>query len=307
MKKICIMLLLLSLILVGCGESTDSDELTVVATLFPQYDFARNIVGENAQVDLLLDFGTDSHSYDPTPLDMMKIAKADLFIYTGDSMELWAKKLLESADIARAIGSGSLKVLDLSQSVEPVCIHTHDDEHEHSDYDAHIWTSPTNAIAMSKTICETLVGLDGENAESYRANFDAYSEKLTSLSDLLNETLESARLDEVYFGGSFAFAYLFEEYGLSHVSVYEGCASHAEPAASDIAEVVKAIRDAGAKYVVYDTETEKRIAQTIANECGAALLRLHAVHNISKDEFQGGEDYFSLMTKNIETLGKALS
>lgn len=308
MKKMLIFLLIAVAVTAGCAKTDEADTLSVVATLFPQYDFAVNIEGDNANVELLLDFGTDAHSYDPTPLDILRIADADLFIYTGDGMELWAAKLLESADVARAVESGSLKVLDLSKNVELICTrdHGHDHADDHEEYDAHIWTSPKNALSMCSAICDALVSLDKENEAVYRENFAAYSEKLSSLDRALADTVSSARLREVYFGGSFAFAYLFDEYSLSHVSVYEGCASHAEPSALDISRVVSAVNSSSARYVVYDTETEKKTAQTIANECGAALLRLHAVHNISKAEFDAGEDYISLMQKNIEALRKAL-
>lgn len=301
MRKLLVLVLILALALVGCGND-EAKEISVVATLFPQYDFTRNIAGENADVTLLLDFGTDSHSYDPTPMDILKIAKADLFIYTGDNMELWAKKLLESADIAQAIESGSLKVLDLSEHVE---LHAHND-HDHEDYDPHIWTSPKNAVSMCKAICTSLSELDGENAHRYEANLAAYSEKLAELDVALSEVALGASLREVIFGGSFAFAYMFEEYGLSHISVYEGCASHAEPSAADLSRVVNAAKNLGAKYILYDTETEKKTAQIIANESGASLLHIHAIHNISKAEFDSGEDYISLMKKDIEALRKAL-
>lgn len=309
MKKLLALLLILPLVLVGCAKSEDADRISVVATLFPQYDFARNIAGESADVELLLDFGTDSHSYDPTPLDILKIAKADLFIYTGDAMELWAKKLLESSDIASAVESGSLKVLDLSKSVTPVCTHSHEDGHDHAheDYDPHIWTSPKNAVAMCEAISMALSELDAENAPAYEANLADYSDRLLALDSELSDAVNSAKHSEVIFGGSFAFAYMFEEYGLSHVSVYEGCASHAEPSAAALTNVVNAAKNSGAKYVVYDTETEKKTAQIIANESGTELLRMHAIHNISKDEFDMGEDYISLTMSNIEALRKALS
>ena len=306
MKKTVIFLLAITLLLCGCKKSDSSDKISVVATLFPQYDFARNIAGDRADVTLLLDLGTDSHSYDPTPKDIMQIANADLFIYTGDNMELWAAALLESADIAGAVASGELKVLDLSESVTPVCIHGDGHSHSESDFDPHIWTSPKNASLMCDAIYEAMKEIDGENAAFYEENLAAYKEKLTSLDKELAKTVDSANKREVFFGGSFAFAYMFYDYGLSHESVYEGCSSHAEPSAKDILSVAEKASAKGAKYIVYDTETDKKTAETIADETGAEIIRMHAVHNISKNEFSDGEDYLSLMKYNIETLRKAL-
>ena len=300
MKKLLVLFMILLLALVGCG-SEDEDGLKVVATLFPQYDFVRNIAGDAADTDLLLDLGTDAHSFDPTALDVMKIADADLFIYTGEDMELWAKKLLESEDISRAIESGKLKVLDLSKNVSLIAGH-----HE-NEFDMHIWTSPENASLMCDAICASLVSLDGENADYYKENLAAYKEKLATVDVAYKEAINGARLDSAFFGGSFAFAYLFDEYSLCHESVYEGCASHTEPSALDIARVVSAVKAADAKYVIYDTAAEKKTAQIIANESGADLIRLHAIHNISKAEFDSGEDYISLSMANAEVLGKALN
>ncbi len=295
----------------SCTVAEDDGKQHIVATLFPQYDFARNVAGDRATVELLLDFGADAHSYDPTPADIMTIAKADLFIYTGGEMELWAEKMLASADIARAIASGSLKVLDLSQSVEPACTdeHTHEEEsheHVHSEYDPHIWTSLQNAQDMTNAILHALIALDADGMTYYKANAAAYTAELIMLEQAMAEMLASADGDTCYFGGSFAFTYLFRDANLSHLSVFVGCASHAEAAAADIAAVANAVKESGARYVLYDSPSEEKTAKAIASETGAELLRLHAIHNITKKEFDAGEDYCSLMRKNIEVLRKAL-
>ena len=309
MKKLLILLLLTALLttLAACGLPEETDRLSVVATLFPQYDFARNIAGDRADVTLLLDFGTDAHSYDPTPADLIAIARADLFLYTGDGMELWAKKLLQSPDVARAVESGSLTVLDLSQYVEPVCAHDHnhdDHGHDHGEYDPHIWTSLAGADAMCVAIADALTAIDVSGAETYRVQLAAYRAQLAALRAEAS-TIAPVR-DTVYFGGSFAFAYLFDELGLHHKSVFEGCASHAEATAADIAEIVDSMRQSTAKYVFYDTPSEEKTARIIAGLTVAEPLRLHAIHNISKAEFDAGENYFSLMLQNLKTLRKAL-
>ncbi len=300
-KRIIAMLLLCALLLCSCGIAGDDGKIDVVATMFPQYDFARNIAGDNANVELLLDFGTDAHSYEPTPLDIMKIASADLFIYTGDEMEIWAKTLLESDDIKEAIERGTLRVLDLSKSV--TLIPMHDRDHGHGEYDSHIWTSPENAVKMCEAIAAALSEINAENASFYEDNLANYKTSLAELS----ASAKALNKGEVFFGGSFAFRYLFSFAGLLHRSIYEGCSSHAEPSAQAIAEMVKEIKESGVRYVLYDSPSEKKIAESIAAECSIEVLHLHAVHNITKAEFDAGEDYVSLMTKNIETLRKALS
>ncbi len=307
MKKLIPLILCALLLFCACGESKDDGKITVVATMFPQYDFARNIAGDNASVELLLDFGADAHSYEPTLQDIIKISKADLFIYTGNEMELWVRDLLASADIKNAIDNGSLTVLDLSKHVELLPMHEHESEHEHTDFDTHIWTSQANAKAMCNAISDTLCALDNENSAAYTAANTAYTALLGELEESSREMTANAAKDTVYFGGSFAFRYWFFELGLGYSSIYEGCASHTEPSAKDLAKMIDEIKASGAKYVIYDTASEKKIADAIAKECGAEVLHLHAIHNISKAEFDAGEDYLTLMHKNVETLRKALS
>ena len=305
--------LILPLLLPSCGKPAESDKPQVVATLFPQYDFAKQLAGDRADVTLLLGFGADAHTYDPTPADMLKIANADLFIYTGGEMELWTDKPLKSADIAEAVESGSLRVLDLSKCVAllPAAEHDHDGEHgdadhDHSDCDPHIWTSLDNAKALCTSIADALSAVDPDGAALYAANLAAYTEKLTALKTEMQKVRQSAARDCAYFGGSFAFAYLFDEFDLGHLSVFEGCASHTEPSPAAMLALVEAIKASGAPAVLYDSLSEQKTAEAIAAECGVKVLRLHAIHNITKAEYDAGEDYLSLMKQNIEVLKEAL-
>lgn len=315
--------LILPLLLPACKDSAESDKPQVVATLFPQYDFARNIAGDRAAVTLLLDFGADAHTYDPTPADMLKIANSDLFIYTGGEMELWAEKLLKSADIAKAVDSGKLRVLDLSRCVTllPAADHDHDDEHDHGeehdhdhDYDhdhgtsdAHIWTSFGNAKAICAAIADALSEVDKDGASLYSDNLTSYTTKLEALKTQMHEARQQAAHDCAYFGGSFAFAYLFDEFDIEHLSVFEGCASHTEASPAAMLALVKAIGTDGARVVLYDSLAERKTAEAVAAETGAKVLHLHAIHNISKDEYDSGENFLSLMKKNIEVLKEALN
>lgn len=304
MKKLFTLFICLVFLLISCGEKADDGKINAVATLFPQYDFARNIAPDSANVELLIDFGTDAHSYEPTPADIIKIANADLFIYTGDEMELWAKSILESTEVKKAVDTGSLLVVDLSKHVNLLQMHGHD--HEHEEFDTHIWTSPENAKAMCTAIYDAFCDVDAGNEDLYKTALDSYCEKLDKLKSDCDEIANVAVNGTVYFGGSFAFRYLFDTLKIEYSSIYEGCASHAEPSASDIAKMAEKIKKNGVKYVFYDSLSEKKIADSIASECGAEVLHLHAVHNISKAEFDSGEDYISLMAKNLETLRKAL-
>ena len=159
---------------------------------------------------------------------------------------------------------------------------------------------------MVNATLHALIGLDADGMTYYKANAAAYSAELTMLEYEMEEMLADTARKTCYFGGSFAFAYLFRDANLSHLSVFEGCASHAEAAAADIAAVANAVKESGARYVLYDSPSEEKTAKAIASETGAELLRLHAIHNITRKEFDAGEDYCSLMRQNIEVLRKAL-
>ena len=309
MKKLVCLIFALAFMFVGCA-GRESEKTSVVATLFPQYDLAREIAGDRADVELLLDFGADAHSYDPTPADVMKIANADLFIYTGEEMELWAEKLLASEDVSNAVNRGTLRVLDLSEHVSLIEMHESEHDHEHGhecEYDSHIWTSVENAYKMCDAIMKALCEADPEGAGIYKGNLAGYSVQLYSLKESVAALRDEARLNTAFFGGSFAFRYLFFEIGIAHHSVFEGCASHAEASAADIMALADKLKASGAGYVFYDSPSEKKIADAIAAECGAEVLHLHAIHNITREEFEAGENFVSLMKANIETLRKALS
>lgn len=301
---ILLALLFCAVLLAGCEQAeTNDDRPVVVATLFPQYDFAKNIAGEYADVRLLLDFGADAHTYDPTPADILTILSADLFLYTGGEMERWTEKLLSGSDVAAAIESGKLTVVDLSASVELLPSGDHDAD----EYDPHIWTSPKNAIAMCGAIEQALCAVDAAHAGAYAKAADAYRARLAALDEAALQLAADARLDECYFGGSFAFAYLFDECGIHAHSVFAGCAAHAEAAAGDISAIVREMQAENAAVVLYDSPSEEKIANTIAAETGAKVLRLHAIHNITKAEYEAGADYCSLTAQNLEVLKEALN
>ena len=189
-KMFCALLaaLILCGALGGCTQPSEPDgRLQIVATLFPQYDFARTLAGGRANVSLLLSPGADAHSFDPSPKDILTVTGADLFIYTGDNMELWARRLLESEDVARAVESGSLTVLDLSAALGlDEETHAHDpakeEAHTHEEEsDPHIWTSFRNAENMCRAIAETLCALDAAGEAVYRENLAAYTAQLHTL------------------------------------------------------------------------------------------------------------------------------
>ena len=308
-------------LLVGCD--TDSkmgsvlDKLQIVTTLFPQYDFARVIGGDKVDVTLLLPAGMESHSYEPTPADIIKINKADLFIYTGESMEQWAHSIIESVD------SNEVYVLDVSKNVPllaPNSIvednHDHEDEnhdhdaevevgHDHSEgdghnhtYDPHIWASPKNAMIMVNNILEALCEVDPENADYYKDNANAYLAELEELDHELEDVVTNAKRDTIYHGGRFAMQYLTNQYGIHYVSA----PFEAEPSAALVAQMIKEIKEQNIPVIYYEELVDPKISQMISDETGAKMLLLHSCHNVSKEDFNNGVTYLSLMKQNVENL-----
>lgn len=308
-------------LLVGCDTDSKmgsvSDKLQIVTTLFPQYDFARVIGGDKVDVTLLLPAGMESHSYEPTPADIIKINKADLFIYTGESMEQWAHSIIESVD------SNEVYVLDVSKNVPLLAPnstvednHDHEDEnhnhdaeveagHDHSEgdghnhtYDPHIWTSPKNAMIMVNNILEALCEVDPENADYYKDNANAYLAELEELDHELKDVVANAKRDTIYHGGRFAMQYLTNQYGIHYVSA----PFEAEPSAALVAQMIKEIKEQKIPVIYYEELVDPKISQMISDETGAKMLLLHSCHNVSKEDFNNGVTYLSLMKQNVENL-----
>ncbi|MBE6623842.1 MAG: zinc ABC transporter substrate-binding protein [Ruminococcaceae bacterium] len=303
MKKtiLSILLILLTLsclCLSSCGEEEKDDgTLKIVATLFPQYDFAKNIAGDKAKVELLLPPGADSHSFDPSMKDILKMSDADLFIYTGAEMELWSESFAKNV-------KSDCTVVDLSEGIDLCGSEQHG--HDHLNVDPHIWTSPANAMKMVMKICDSLCEKDKENEDYYKENASVYLEKLETLDGQIREV--SGNSDKtLYFGGEFSFLYFVKEYGFSYFSLYDSCSSHSEPSSKKISEMVEKMKEDEAKVLFYPELSSAKAAKSVANETGARLLMLHSCHNLTDEEISSGENYLSLMTKNLENIKEALS
>lgn len=327
-RRILFTIMSLLVILTGCqSDSTienQSEKLQIITTLFPQYDFARVIAGDKAEVTLLLPPGMEAHSYEPTPADMIKINKADLFIYTGESMEQWAHTMIESID------SNSVYVLDVSNDVSLLAPnqteacedhehdhdeedgHSHDEENEHSHdeedghyhaYDPHIWTSPKNAMIMVNNILDVLCEIDPENAAYYQENATNYLSELEQLDAEFKEVVDQAKRTTIYHAGRFAMQYLTNEYGIDYVSA----PFEAEPSAALVAQMISDIKEQQIPVIYHEELVDPKIAQMISDETGAQTLLLHSCHNVSKEDFNQGVTYLSLMKQNVENLRMGLN
>ncbi len=294
----------------ACSTSKESDQeenkkLTIVASLFPQYDFAREIAGEYADVTLLLPPGVESHSYDPTLADMIRISQADLFLYTGPYMEVWVEEMVKS------IRREPVRIVDVSQGIQLIREEEHHPHEEtegghHHELDPHIWTSPVLAQKMADNILAALCAADPAHQAVYQENAAAYRSRLQELDVSFRSLVQETERTEIFFGGRFALLYFCEEYGLTCHAAYDSCSSESEPSFAVMAEMIDEVREEGIAVIYYEELSEPRIARAICEDTGAQPLLLHSCHNLSKEEWENGCTYLSLMEQNLANLRRGL-
>ena len=315
MKKLASILISAALLtsLCGCaGSGNDSDKLSVVATIYPAYDFACQVFGDTAEVTLLLKPGTESHTYDPSAKDIVKINECDLFIYNGGESDQWVDSILEGAD-----DINTLRMMDVVELHEEVitegmqhdddCTDEAHDHDEHSDeYDEHIWTSPANAAEIVAAVGEAAKALLPEKADDIALATEDYIAQINSL-DLRFAELLGAEERCFVFGDRFPLLYFFEQYDLSYTAAFPGCGSNVEPSAQTMTYLLDKLSGEDVVPAVFCIELSSRqIADTLADDCGLPVVEFHTCHNITADDFKAGENYVSLMERNYAALSEIL-
>jgi zinc transport system substrate-binding protein len=277
------------------AEKAGSNKIKVVTTLFPLYDFAKNIGKAKVEVSLLLPPGVEAHSFDPKPSDLVRVNEADVFIYTGKFMEPWAE------DIVKGITNKNLIIVDASQGTKMIPGEFHDADEPAGSLDPHIWLDFDNAKIMVGNIQHALEAKDSAGIDGYKQNSDDYSKKLEDLDSSYKSALSGCKGKEIVYGGHYAFGYLAHRYSLKYLAA-QGISPDAEPTARDLSMLVEQIRKDKIKYVFYEELTSPKIAETIANETNTKLLLLNAAHNVTKDQFVQGASFLDIMKSNLDNL-----
>lgn len=310
MKKILICAWMAMLLMVGVAFA--EEKMSIVATDFPCYDFARQIAGEWAEVKMLIRPGIEVHSFEPSPADILTIGEADLFVYIGGESDAWADNILASFD-----GEDGPEKLRMIENVHLALeAHQHEGHEDHAghgdhlqtpEYDEHIWTSPKNAMIMVETLCEKMVAMDPEYGEAYRANAKAYIAEISAIDAAIEEISKNAVRRTLVFGDRFPFIYFTQAYGFDYVAAYESCTAETEPSPMTLMKLIEKVRGESIPVIYTIEMSTQNIARTIAEETGAEICTLHSLQTVTQDEFAAGESYVSIMWKNVEAVRKGLN
>lgn len=317
------LLSLVVLMLYGCAGSSDNStntqisengKLNVTTTLFPYYDFVKQIAGDKVNLTMVLPAGMDSHSFEPTPADMITIQTSDLLIYNGGVMEHWLTQVLAASDTTDMTAVAMIDYVDtvtetLVEGMESDIAHEHEDgeEHdEHEEYDEHIWTSPVNAGKIVVAISEVLKQKDPSNRQFYETNTEAYLKKLKELDQEFVKITQDQKRNMIVIGDKFPFRYLAEQYGWDYRAAFSGCSTDTEPSAKTIAYLIDMMKSEGIPVIYYLELSSHLVSEIIAEETGVVPLLLHSCHNVTRSEFENGITYLQLMQQNAENLRKGL-
>lgn len=332
MKKIIIAVLCMLLTagaLAGCGEKNKSEknaDLSIVATIFPGYDWVREIMGdeaENADITMLMDNGTDLHSYQPTADDIIKISKCDLFIYAGGESDEWVKDALKQAEnkdmkvinMMEMLGD-SVKTEEVVEGMESEHDHDHDEDGDHNDsdqeveYDEHTWLSLKNAEMICEAIENDLSSLDPENKDIYKKNSEEYISKLSELDSKYQKTVDDAARKTVLFGDRFPFRYLTDDYGLDYYAAFVGCSAETEASFKTVKFLAEKVDELDLPCVMTIEGSDHKIAETIIRNTAdkdQKVLTMDSMQAVTASDLKDGKTYLSVMEKNLEALKEALN
>ncbi len=303
---------------VDAGSVSGHDKIQIVTTIFPEYDWVKNVLGDNpadAEVTMLLDNGVDLHSFQPTAEDIMKISTADVFIYVGGESDEWVDDVLKEAvnkdmvviNLLEALGD-SVKEEELVEGMQEE-EHDHHDEEDETEYDEHVWLSLRNAEVLAEKISEGIQSLDPANAETYRKNTEMYIDKLNNLDGEYRKTVEEASVKTLLFGDRFPFRYLVDDYGLSYYAAFVGCSAETEASFETISFLSGKVDELSLPAVLTIEGPDHRIAETIvqnAKDKNSKILTMDSMQATTGEDAENGTSYLSIMEKNLSVLKEAL-
>jgi zinc transport system substrate-binding protein len=306
--SICLFVLFL---VVGCGSNTvkpaglETKKIKVVTTMYPVYEFVKQVGGDKVDVVMLIPPGAEPHDWEPTAKDIIQIKDAKIFAYQGADFEP-VKKLLTKDVLGNALA------LELSKDVNKLAASPEDEDGEHSHntqgeehkFDPHVWLDPLAAQQEVNAIAQALISVDEKNADYYTTNAQNYNNKLADLDEQYKKALAGITHKEIVTSHK-AFGYLAKRYGFEQLGIM-GLSPDAEPTPDRMAKITEFCREHKVKYIFFETLTSPKLAQTIAKETGAELLVLNPVESLTEQEMKDGKNYITIMGENLVNLQKAL-
>lgn len=301
-------------------SENSSHKLSIVTTIFPEYDWVMQILGdtaENADVTMLLDNGVDLHSFQPTAEDIMKISTCDLFIYVGGESDEWVEDALKEATNKNMIVINLLDVLgdsvkeeEVVEGMQPEDEEEDEEEEEEPEYDEHVWLSLKNAETLCGSIADALAEADSQNADTYKNNLENYKTQLSELDKKYEETVSSAKTKTLLFGDRFPFRYLTDDYGLDYYAAFVGCSAETEASFETITFLAKKADELSLNSVMTIEGDNHKIAETIVSNTKSKnqkILTLDSMQATTSKDVENGTTYLSIMTDNLSVLSEALN
>lgn len=292
MKKI-ILFLLLSIAAYG--------KLEVATTIFPVYDAARVIGGDRAEVSLLVSPGVEPHSFEPSPRDITRINKSDVFLYLNEDMETWIEKFSKNVEVDTVSTSEGIPLMAMEEEEDH---HSHEGHHHHMD--PHIWLDPLLYIKVAENITREFEKRDPENAQYYRKNFTDYEKELKKLDDDIAKTLSKTTHKQIIYAGHFSFGYFTRRYGLDYVTVYKNLSPNANISPKDLKKVIEVVETSGQSYIFQEALVNSKTAKLISNETGVEVLMLHQLGGVTREDLKKNRSYLIIMRENLKNLKKGL-
>ncbi len=299
----------------GCGTAKKEDKkLSVIATIFPEYDWVKNIAGENIKnidLTLLLDNGVDLHSFQPTANDIIKISKCDLFIYVGGESDEWAEDAVKQASNKNMQVINLMNVLENEkkeeEAVEGMQVDEEEEEEgEEVEYDEHVWLSVKNAQKCCEAIKNSLSKLDKDNESDYQKNYEDYSKQLQKLDGEFTDTVKNAKRKTLLFGDRFPFRYLIEDYSLKYYAAFIGCSAESEASFETISFLAKKVDELKLPYVITLDGSDQKIAKTIIKNTKDKSQQIVTMNSM-QSTFKDRDNYISIMQSNLDSLKKVLN
>ena len=302
----------------GCGKTSensgkDSGKLSIVCTIFPEYDWVKNIVGEaDCDITMLLDNGTDLHNYQPTTADMVKVSECDMFIYVGGESDKWVDDVLKTAKNKDMQVINLMDVMGNSAKEEEVkegMQAEEESEEEEIEYDEHVWLSLKNAENFCNTISESLIEIDKDNADLYKTNCDSYVKQLVSLDVEFADAVKNAKQNILVFGDRFPFRYFVDDYKLDYFAAFVGCSAETEASFETIVFLAGKVDELGVPAIMTIENSNEKIAKSILDNTkdkSAKILTLNSMQSVTSENVSEGETYLKIMSDNLAVLKEAL-